>query len=355
MAADDGGERTEQATPRRRQEAREQGRIARSNDLTAAVGLLLSLVLLRSFGQGIFDGLLDLVARIGHADNTSAEDLAPWVLAFCGATLRMTLPFLILLMVLTAVGAGLQTGMLVTWKRLQPDLSKLSPMKGLHRIFSGESLTMLGLALLKLAVVGTVACTTITGQMDRLLTAGALTPRGVLFAGIEVVDLLALRLGVILLIIGLLDYFYQRWKLERSLKMTKQEVRDEMKRMDGDPLIKRRQREVQVRVAMQRLHVDVPRADVVVTNPTHVAVALRYDEGTMAAPRVIAKGRELVAERIRQIALQHRIPIVQRPPLARALFAAVEVGQEVPPNFYRAVAEVLAYVYQLSGRTKAVG
>ncbi|HPM25323.1 MAG TPA: EscU/YscU/HrcU family type III secretion system export apparatus switch protein, partial [Phycisphaerae bacterium] len=173
---------------------------------------------------------------------------------------------------------------------------------------------------------------------------------GVLGLGAEVLFDLAVRLAIALLVLGILDYLIQRWKLERRLRMTKQEVRDELKKMEGDPLVKQRRRQIQARLALQRIRAEVPRADVVVTNPTHFAVALRYDEATMSAPRVTAKGRDLLAERIRQLAQQHGVPIVQRPPLARALYTGVEVGQEVPPAFYRAVAEVLAYVYQLSGR-----
>jgi flagellar biosynthetic protein FlhB len=154
----------------------------------------------------------------------------------------------------------------------------------------------------------------------------------------------------VLLVLGIADYLWQRCKLERQLRMTKQEVREELKRMEGDPLLKQRRRQIQTRLAMQRVQREVPRADVVVTNPTEYAIALRYDEATMGAPRVTAKGRDLLAERIRQLARQHGVPVVERPPLARALYAAVEVGHEVPPAFYRAVAEVLAFVYQLSRR-----
>ncbi len=166
----------------------------------------------------------------------------------------------------------------------------------------------------------------------------------------EVVFEVALRMALVLLVLGLIDYAYQRWRLEQSLRMTRQEVRDELKRMEGDPLIKQRRRQLQQQLAVQRINLDVPKADVVVTNPTEYAVALRYDEVTMQAPRVLAKGRDYLALRIRQVAEQHGVPIVQRPPLARALYATVEVGQEIPPQFYRAVAEVLAYVYRITGK-----
>ncbi|HRS26653.1 MAG TPA: EscU/YscU/HrcU family type III secretion system export apparatus switch protein, partial [Phycisphaerae bacterium] len=180
-------------------------------------------------------------------------------------------------------------------------------------------------------------------------------PAGIVQMSAALLYKLALRLGLTLLVLALLDYWYQRWNWWRRLKMTKQEVRDELKRMEGDPQMRHRRRQLQMRLALQRVGIDVPKADVVVTNPTEYAVALKYDEATMTAPRVMAKGKDLLAARIRQVAQQHRIPIVQRPPLARALYAAVEVGQEVPPAYYRAVAEVLAYVYRITGKLRAAG
>jgi flagellar biosynthetic protein FlhB len=186
-----------------------------------------------------------------------------------------------------------------------------------------------------------------------LLSAGALDAPATYALGCHLVYRLAVRLGLVLLVLALLDYAYQRWNWWRHLKMTKQEIKDELRNMEGDPLIRQRRRRAQLQLAIQRISAAVPQSDVVVTNPTEFAVALAYDEQTMAAPRVTAKGQDFLALRIRQLAQQHGVPIVQRPPLARALYAAVEVGQEVPPMFYRAIAEVLAYVYQLSGRAVA--
>jgi len=162
-----------------------------------------------------------------------------------------------------------------------------------------------------------------------------------------------MKLSIALLILALLDYAWQRFRHERDLRMTKEEVKDELRRMEGDPHIKRRRRQLQLQLAMQRLRKDVPKADVVVTNPTHLAVAIAYDSGTMMAPKVVAKGADEIALRIRQIAAECGIPVVERKPLARALYEAVEVGQYIPENFYRAIAEILAYIYELAGRSKA--
>jgi flagellar biosynthetic protein FlhB len=262
----------------------------------------------------------------------------------------MILPFLALLLVVTIAGTAAQSGLLLTWKRLTPKPERVSPVSGFKRLFSADALSRLALGLLKVAVVTGIAYLTLAGRLGTVLSAGGLHTRGVLGLSAELVYDLALRLGAALLLLGLVDYLIQRWRLERQLRMTKQEVRDELKRMEGDPLIKQRRRRIQARLAMQRIHAEVPRADVVVTNPTHFAVALRYDEAAMTAPRVVAKGRDLLAERIRQLAQQHGVPLVQRPPLARALYWTVEIGQEIPAKFYRAVAEILAYVYRLSGR-----
>jgi flagellar biosynthetic protein FlhB len=161
---------------------------------------------------------------------------------------------------------------------------------------------------------------------------------------------LGLKLAAIFVVLAVLDYMYQRWQYRQDLRMTKQEVREEMKRMEGDPLIREQRRHIQRQMAMRRMSAEVPKADAVITNPTHVAVAVRYDAETMAAPRVVAKGADLLAQRIREIAMEHGVPIVEKPALARALYRAVEVGQEIPVKFYRAVAEVLAFVYRIANR-----
>lgn len=350
MAADDAGERTEQPTPRRRQEAREQGHVPRSTDLTAAVVLLASLLLLNALGPGMLGRALALTRELGEAGAPDGSDLGTWTLRALRGAATILAPFLLLLAVCAALGSLIQSGPVLAFKRAAPRLENLSIQRGLERLFSGESLARGAMGVLKMALVAVVAYVTLRGEVLTLLAAGAIEPGGALALAVRATFTLCLRLALLLLVLGLIDYAYQRWRLESNLRMTRQEVREELKRMEGDPIIKQRRRQVQLRLLMQRLHVDVPRADVVVTNPTEYAVALRYDEQTMAAPRVLAKGRGLLAERIRQIALRHAIPVVQRPPLARALYAAVEVGQEIPATLYRAVAEVLAYVYQLAGR-----
>lgn len=350
--ADEATERTEQPTPRRLEEARQSGRIPRSTDLTAAVALLGGLLLLKALGPGLGGELLELVRMVGDASDVRAAGLSDWTTRLiwrCGLAVG---PFLLLLVVTAVAGCVVQSGVPLAWKRLVPKLNHLNPLNGLRRLWSLQSLTRLAMSVLKMVLIAAVAYFTIAGDVRAMLAAGALEPAGVLRAGGELVLKLALRVALLLLALALLDYGYQRWEWWRNLKMTRQEVRDELKNMEGDPQMRARRRRVQSQLALQRLRVDVPRADVVVTNPSEYAVALQYDEATMRAPRVVAKGADWMALRIRQIAQECRIPVVQRPPLARALYAAVEVGREIPPTFYRAVAEVLAYVYQLSGRVR---
>ena len=350
MAADDTGERTEQPTVRRRQEARTEGQVARSQDLTAATALLVGLVLLNIYAPGMHRQMLEILRECLDVSDAPLGSLPIWIARISRAVASMLLPFLLLLLVLSAAGSMAQSGWLVVPKKLMPKLENLSPKRGLQRIFSLDSLNRTAMGLFKMVAVAGVAYYTITSRVDPVLGVATVAPAGILHMAAELLFTLMLRLALVLLVLALLDYAYQRYRMESQLKMTKQEIKDELKRMEGDPVVKSRRRQVQQKLAMQRLAIDVPKADVVVTNPTEFAVALRYDEETMQAPQVVAKGKDLLALRIRQIAQQNRILVVQRPPLARGLFAACEVGDTIPPAYYRAVAEVLAYVYQLSHR-----
>jgi flagellar biosynthetic protein FlhB len=251
----------------------------------------------------------------------------------------------------------LQSGFLFTGKTLQPSLNKLSPVRGAKRLFSRRSLVKLGVSIAKILILGSVAVWTVVDDVKKLMTLPWLDDpgqvvrlvRAVLFLVLD----LGLKIGAVLLVLALIDYAYQRWQRIQDLRMTKQEVKDELRRMEGDPLMRSRRRQVQQQLAIQRMRRDVPGADVVVTNPTELAVALKYDAETMTAPRVVAKGAGYVARRIREIAVTHGVPIVERKPLAQALFRTCEVGDEIPPKLYRAVAEILAYVYELEGRRPA--
>lgn len=351
--AEDLGDKTEAPTPRRRQEAREQGNVARSRDVPSAVLLLGVLILLNWFGPGLMHAMRKVTERMLGDElsrphvGTLGADLAAGALAVAAAMA----PFMIGVVAIVMLANILQVGLLFTPKRLKPKLDTLSPIKGIKKIFGkGQALVQLGMNLLKLTLIVLVAWSAVHARLGQIVMAQELAFAQIFGLGIEIVWSIGIRIGLLLLVLSLLDYAYQKWKTERELKMTKQQVKDEMRRMDGDPQIKQRRRQIARQLAEQRARMDVPRADVVVTNPTHFAVALRYDPDSMHAPKVVAKGQDYLALRIREIAAMHGIPILERAPLARALYRMVEVGQEIPEEFYAAIAEILAYVYELTGR-----
>jgi flagellar biosynthetic protein FlhB len=246
-----------------------------------------------------------------------------------------------------------QVGFQLNTKKLEPNLGGLNPLKGFGKMFGGTSAMSLAMSLLKLVLVTLVAYSAVHGRLRQIIAVQQLSYMQIFGLGTEITYSIAIRIGVLLLVLAVIDYVYQRIRIERELRMTKQEVKEEMRRMDGDPLIKQRRRQLAQQMAQKKLKKDVPTADVIVTNPTHYAVALKYDADTMNAPRVVAKGGDYMAKRIREIAIEHGIPILERPPLARSLYRLCEVGQEIPEQFYSAVAEILAYVYELSGKIKS--
>jgi flagellar biosynthetic protein FlhB len=352
--AEDLGERTEQATPRRRQEARDEGNVARSHDMSGA-GLLLAGTIITAvaamhlIGQGKL--LVESVLDGDYASNPLNGATSADFIAFVGAaTLRVALPLLLIVWAAAYLAHFWQTGWLFTTKTLQPRLDKLNPISGFKRIFGISGLVKATLDALKVVAVVTVAAHAICQRGAEIVTLPYLANMEALAAiGWMMLDV-ALRVLAVLLVLGFLDFLYQKWKHNEDLKMTKQQIKDEMKQMEGDPDIKRRRMRLQQQMALQRINSAVPKADVIVTNPEHISIAIQYDQAKMGAPRVIAKGADYLAMRIRQIAMRHGIPIIERKPLARALYKEVKVGQEIPPQFYKAVAEILAYVYRLSGR-----
>jgi flagellar biosynthetic protein FlhB len=255
-------------------------------------------------------------------------------------------------MVVSVLSGIVQVGFLFTTQPLMPRLDKLNPINGVKRLFSTRTLVQLGVNLLKLALVSVVAWYELRGRSSDIMLAMAIDPWRLVVVLATVLYEVGLKLALVLLIVALIDFTWQRYKHERDLRMTRQEVKEELRRMEGDPIIRQRRRKIQFAAAIQRIRSAVPTADVVVTNPTELAIAIKYDAKSMAAPKVVAKGADYLAKKIREIAALHGIPIVERKPLAQALYKTVDVGQEVPEQFYKAIAEILAYVYQLSGRNR---
>ncbi|MHC4996901.1 MAG: flagellar biosynthesis protein FlhB [Planctomycetota bacterium] len=352
-----GGEKTEAPTPRRRQEQRDEGNVPKSQDLGAGVLLFGAVILLGIFGAQMLAHMKILLRSMLNGaftpDPTHDGDLGQVVSVGLVHARDMIAPIGLGLFGIALAVGFYQVGVLLTLKPLTPKLSKISPLRGFANMFSLKGLMRLAMSVLKVAVVMTVAFFSIRADLPRVLGLMRLETGPLIAAASWLIWLLAIKIAVMLLLLGILDYAYQKWQHEQDLKMTKQEVKEEMKRMDGDPQIKQRRAKVARQLALQRIGRDVPRADVVVTNPTHYAIALTYDNDNMNAPRVIAKGADFMALRIRQLAVMHGVPIVERPPMARALYRLVDVGQEIPPEYYAAVAEVLAYVYRLNDRKTA--
>ena len=342
-------DRTEAPTPRRRQEARAHGDIARSVEVNSAVGLLTAFTLFKSLGPA-------MSARLGHTVESllgngileieSPEALRAFMLRTILPLGLAMVPFVGALMLAGVLASVAQVGFTMTGQALMPRWSRINPLSGLRRLFSGSGLQALLKAGAKITVIGLVAYAGVRGQVHHLLNLGRMELSGAASTLWRLVTDLGTRVGLVMLVIALADYIYQHWQFEKNLRMTRQELIEEMKRYEN-PIIRSRIRQQQRRIAMQRMMAAVPKADVVITNPTEFAVALSYDATTMRAPQVVAKGQRLVAQRIRHIAEENGVPIVERKPLARALFKMVEVGAEIPADLYQAVAEILAFIYSL--------
>jgi len=261
-------------------------------------------------------------------------------------------PVMIAVFVMAMLTNVAQVGWLFSWEPLIPQPSKVSPIKGIGRLFSKHSLVELFKSIAKLTVVALVVYWTVKREMPRFASLGEMEVSSIALYILRVILKIFLRVSVAMIFLAVVDYAFQKWQFEQKLKMTKQEVKEELKQSEGDPLIKSRIRRVQQEMARRRMMQEVPKADVVVTNPVHLALALRYDSGVMNAPQVVAKGAGALAEKIKALAKEHHIPIVEDKELARRLYEVVEIGGEIPSAFYHAVAEVLTYVYRIKGKIR---
>jgi len=344
-------DRTEPATPRRREEARERGQVARSADLSTALVLLAAVLGLRFAGRALIEGLL--VSTSSSLEGLAGVDGDPEGLraGFGGAFAAGLLGFLpfVGIVFAAAVAANLvQVGFLFTASPLVPDLDRLNPVSGLGRLLSIRGLMRLLGSLLKITLVGIVVFGTIWAERTTLLELSGRGFEQIPGLTVDLMQTLSLRAALALLVLAVAEYGVQRWQFERDLRMSKRELREELRRYEGDPRMKERRRAIQRQLALERMVLAVPQATVVITNPTHLAVAVRYEK-PMDAPVVVAKGAEQMARRIRESAMENGVPIVERKDLARALYQGADVGQAIPSALYQAVAEILAYVYRLKG------
>lgn len=354
----DDSQKTEEPTQRKLEQAREKGQIAKSQEVNHWFIILAFSLTLAIFApytaRGIMDSLQPFMAK-AHELPVAGPGLGDLLIEAClGIAAALALPFAIT--VAAALAAGfLQSGFLVTTEQIKPKLEKISLVKGAKRLFSARALMEFAKGILKLTIVATVVFLLVWPERDRIPRLNELTIPEILdtlrWLGLKVVS------GVlaVMTVVAVLDFTFQKYQHHKQMRMSRQEVKDEYKQTEGDPQIKQKLKQLRMEKSRKRMMAAVPEADVVVTNPTHFAVALAYEHGRMAAPKVVAKGADLVARRIREVAEANDVPVVQNAPVARALHAAVEVDEEIPPEHYKAVAEIIGYVMRLKGRMPGAG
>ncbi len=345
-------ERTEPATPKRRKQAREEGKVARSQEITSAFVLLFGMSSLAVAGPFILRRLSDLVQRLlsqsGQIDINSGvmmgyfNDGIPYVISIVAPVAGC----IILIGLLTNFA---QVGFVLSWKPLAPKLSAISPVNGFSRLFSKRSTMELFKSITKIVLIGLIAYMTLRKEIPFLASMMGSEPLPIFGYAASVALKLGLRIGLAILCLALIDYGFQRWDLEKSIRMSHKEVEEETRQSEGDPHVKARIRAAQREAARNRMMQEVKNADVVVTNPTRLAIAIKYNKDSMQAPKVIAKGARLVAQKIRELARENNVPIVEDPPLARLLFK-VEIDDEIPMTLFQTVAEMLAQIYRLKER-----
>ncbi len=345
------GEKTEKATPKKREDSRKKGQVLKSQDVTSAL-VLLSVFLFLFFAGGLMSNQIfrffqqSFTEYVTILDYTS-DDLMLIYTEMLFQAGMIVLPIM-LIAVIAAVSANLlQIGFLFTTHPLKFDLKKIDPIKGAKRIFSIRAIVELLKSILKITFIGSVTFLIVWTNLGEVLALAMKTPAETLASVAHLVAIMGIIASFVLLFISILDYFYQKYDYEKNLRMSKQDIKDEYKNMEGDPLIKSRIRQTQKEMATRRMMQEVPDADVVITNPTHYAIALKYEDEEMAAPIVVAKGVDFVAQKIKMIAKEHDVMLVENRPLARAMYDEVEINEEVPEQFFKAVAEVLAYVYRM--------
>lgn len=346
---EDGQERTESATPKRREEARKKGQIPRSRDLSAAAVLMTAGVALSTFGGQLGGDLYALMRRsltLSRDQALDASQLLPTFASAAADALLACLPLFGLIVLAALLAPLVLGGWSFSTEALMPQFNRLNPFAGIKRMFAMRSVIELMKALAKFGVVAVIAALVLWKDAPALLALGRESTAEAIVHAVKLSGSALILISAGMLLIAGFDVPYQLWQYAKQLKMTREEVRREMKESDGSPEVKGRIRQLQQQMARQRMMQDVPKADVIVTNPTHFAVALRYDEKRMRAPVVVAKGADLVAARIREVANEHAVPIFEAPPLARVLYKNVDIGGEVPASLYVAVAQVLTYIFQ---------
>lgn len=354
-----GGEKTEEPTSKKLEDARKEGQVAKSKEIANAFSILALFLILKIYlgnmGISFIESFQAVYSQIPDAikmynGNLPTEAIMVIVRSMMIQLIVIVAPVFLVGFVVAFICDVVQVKWKPTTKPLQPKLSKLSPLKGFKRIFSSNSLMELLKSLAKLLVIGYMVYSYLKGRAGQIFLLYDITLNQAIGLVGEIVVDLGIRIAAVYMVIAFLDFGYQKWKFKEDMRMTKQEVKDEYKNQEGDPQVKGKQKQRMREASMRRMMQQLPEADVVITNPTHYAVAIKYDPDKYDAPYVIAKGENYLAQRIKDIAKENDIEIVENKPLARMLYANVEIGELVPPELYQAVAEVLAFVYHLKGR-----
>lgn len=354
-----GGEKTEPATAKKKEDARKEGQVAKSKEINNAFGLLASFLLLKLWVGHMASDFINMF-RLVYDDipeyikmydgRVNFKSLAALYVSVLLRILIMLAPFLIIGFAVSFICDVVQVKWKPTAKPLKPKFNKLNPITGFKKIFSARSLVELLKAIIKIGIIAWVCYSYLRKNIDGIFLLYDMSLNQAIVSVGSILTNMGIRVSVAYIVIAFADYAYQRWKHNDDLKMTKQEVKDEYKNSEGDPQIKSKIRQKMREVSQRRMMQNLPKADVVITNPTHYAVAIQYDADNYEAPIVIAKGEDYLAQRIKDVAREHKIEIVENKPLARMLYANVEVGEMIPPELYQSVAEVLAFVYKLKGK-----
>lgn len=347
------GEKTEKATPKKRQDAKNKGQVAKSQDVNTAIVMLSVFMLLMVTGSYMKEAIIGLFTEFFQGSmltELTEENVQTIFLDILKKTARLLAPVMAVALISGIAANLMQTGFLFSTEAIQFKLEKIDPIKGFKRIFSMRAIVELLKSILKISFVGLVTFFVIWQRMDEIMT---LSQRSV-DAAMAILADITLKVGLYasaaLLFLSLLDYLYQKYDFEKSIRMSKQDIKDEYKNIEGDPRIKSKIKQKQREMAMQRMMQEIPKADVVITNPTHYAIALKYDEQKLDAPYVIAKGVDFVAQKIKYVAKENDIVMMENRPLARSLYDQTEIGQAIPEEFFKAVAEILAFVYKTKGK-----
>ena len=356
FADGEGGEKTEPATQKKLEDARKEGKVAKSKDLTQGIDLLVLFLLIKVFisymGErfmGLFNQTLGRMAEFMDVNQKNIS-MQAFSTVLNNAILELFLivwPFLVFGFVITFIVTVYQGGWKVTMKPMEPKLSKFNPINGFKRIFSKDSLFELLKSIVKVGVIAYIAYSNIVDEADSLFILYEISLNQAIALVGNIIIEFGIEISIIFIAIGIVDYIFQKWKFGEDMKMTKQEVKDEYKNTEGNPEIKGRIRQKMREASQRRMMQDVPKADVVITNPTHFAVAIKYDAEVSKAPIVVAKGEDYLAQKIKEVARENNVEIVENKPLARMLYHNVDIGAEIPPELYQAVAEVLAMVYHM--------